>query len=110
MRALDSDDRAQCSNTFTSLTCYSKVPDTDAAVSSATTQQFSVLCIPSDAFHSTCVTLQGMGDGVGGRTDHTRRLITRACSQQGVIRVPFDVKDSIVVGLQSCTRWLCPSN
>jgi hypothetical protein len=47
-----------------------------------------------------------MGDGVGGRTIYTYGLITGASSQAGVVRVPFDVKDSVVVRLQESTGLL----
>jgi hypothetical protein len=107
MCTLDSKDRVQSSNTvFTSIACHSKVPETDSTVPSSGTQKFSVLRVPGDAFYCACVTLQSMGNGVGSGTNYTRGLIARASSQEGVVRIPFDVKDSVVVRLQDCTGRL----
>jgi hypothetical protein len=97
----DRDHRVQnCLTAFTSIPCHSKVPDTNSAVPSSATQQFFVSWVPGDAFYGARMTLQGMGDGVGGRAIYTYRLITGAGGQAGVVSVPFDVEDSVVVRLQ----------
>ena len=83
------------------LFAYSQVPNANCSVPPACREQVVVAWVPCNTLDSTCVPRQNMRCVLCFYTCNTGRTISRACCQKFVKRIPLDIKNAIVMRLES---------